>query len=234
MFYKINYNKFNGGNKYEFENKVIFFIGPNSPKNILSNLPDDVDYVICVSGNPKFSTDYFNLSKNHIIFTCLKPSSHHKDDLLNYVIDKGIKLRSNKLLYSSFLNGKQNCNNKCSKNITFTHDEIYKRIENELKKIKYSRAWASTGFYCLLDILFQDPKKVYINGVTWFHPKFNIYSDLTYNKSAKSILENGWPDNLNANFKEEYKYLKKNYLLKNNIVLDNNLKWILNNDNLLD
>lgn len=237
MNYKIKYNTFYGGNKYEFENKVIFFIGPNSPKNILSNLPDDVDYVICVSGNPGYSIDHYGLKKNNIIFSCLLPTDNHTIDKMKQVINKGIILRTNKKLFDVH-DGRKIFVNDLKNKITFTHPSIFENINKILKDIKYNRWWPSTGFFCLIDIFLQNPKKVYVNGITWFHPKFSYYdgndNDYMIKRELIQNLIDKWPDNLPHDLKEEYRYLKKNYLLKSNVILDDNIKWILNNDNILN
>ena len=244
--YNINYtNELNliGGFSYferqlSFDDKIILIIGPSSPKTILESFKDKkIDVIICVSNNPKDTVEFYNLPENSIIFTSFWTFEMHTDEILQNVKDKNIKFNTSKKLYNlhNFTLAER------FDNVSFIKSNIEDEIHNISSEIM-QKYILSTGYYALLSVMLQNPKKVYINGFTFYHPKFNIYSSDSYHdknyehvftkcdyECRKKKVQNHFKNESSNAYKAEWLILKP-YLEKDNIVLDKNLEWIIKND----
>ena len=222
MKYKILYG---GDNNINYNNKIVMVIGPGADKLIFNNLDNEIDYFVFISGEPLKTIEYFGLNNNNkiIIYNSMNKGNNCISlDLVKKIQDKNINLLTTKWFYNHM-----NCNFNFDiySKIYFTKSEIDNKIEKIKKDIKYSGNWFSTGFFCLLDVLLQNPKKLYIHGINHKYNKFyknNYYYEKQLNwKHEYNIIMH--------NFYEEFLYLKENFYNKDFVILNDELKWLINN-----
>ena len=226
MKYKILYG---GDNNINYNNKIVMVIGPGAEKEILNNVTDEIDYIVFISGEPLKTIDYFNLNdiksnKKIIIFNCFNKNNKCISlDTIKKIQDKNVNLLTMKWFYNHM-----NCNFNFDlySKIYFTKSEIDNKIEKIKNEIKYSGYWFSTGFFCLLDIFLQNPKKIYIHGINHKYNKF-YKNNYYYQTQNKDNWKNG--PMIMHNLYEEFLYLKENYYSKDFVILDDELKWLINN-----
>ena len=95
---------------------------------------------------------------------------------------------------------------------------------------KYLGCRPTTGLSCIIDILKMNPSKLYITGFTLFKDGHsNIYRKEATNMSNTELIYQFKTGKSTHNLYLMYQYMKQN-LLKDNIELDNELRYILNFD----
>ena len=76
-----------------FEGKKIFLIGPTSEKDILKNLSEDFDYIVCISNDPYKSCEFYNLPDGAIIYTSFFPHNQNTKKILSLMLILLYKMR---------------------------------------------------------------------------------------------------------------------------------------------
>ena len=218
MSYKIYYHI--GGSL--FLNKEIICIYPLAPKDVLKDFTDD-KIVVCVSNNPKYSVEYYNLPKNSIIYCSFYLHQNLTKDIFDFLKEREIKVicACGRINNVNLIGNFQNVNksiNLSNYDISIIYDDTINLIDSELKSVNYMYQ-PTTGFIMMMDVISQNPKKIYIFGYSFFIKKF------APKNSYKSIT-----DVVTHSFKKEFKILKK-YFEKDNVVKDDILKYVMDHEN---
>lgn len=218
MSYKIYYHI--GGSL--FLNKEIICIYPLAPKDVLKDFTDDKT-VVCVSNNPKYSVEYYNLPKNSIIYCSFYEHKNLTKEIFDFLKERKIKIicvcgRINNINLIANYHNLEKSINLSDYDIDIIKDTTINLIDKELKTVNY-KYQPSTGFIMLMDVILQHPSKIYIYGYSFFIPKFSIKNNY---KSVTDVATHS--------FKKEFKILKK-YLQKDNVVKDDILKYVMDHEN---
>jgi hypothetical protein len=217
MAYKIYYHI--GGLLYN--NKDIVCIYPLAPKDILKNFTSN-ELVVCVSNNPKYSVEYYNLPNNSIIYCSFYESKNLTKEVFDFLKEKQIKVicvcgRINNINLIGNFHNINNSFDLSGYDISIIDDDTINFIDSELRTANYMYQ-PSTGFTMLMDVISQNPKKIYIFGYSFFISKFSIKNNY---KSVTDITTHS--------FKKEFKILKK-HLQKENVIKDDMLNYVLTHE----
>jgi len=205
-----------------FNNKEIICIYPLAPKDVLKDYTSD-KIVVCVSNNPKYSVVYYNLPVNSIIYCSFYEKQNLPKEVFDFLKERKIKIVcacgkiNNRNLTPNFDNV-NNVINLSDYDVSIINNNLINFIDTELKNVNY-KYQPSTGFIMLMDVISQNPNKIYIYGYSFFVPKFSIKNNY---KSRIDVITHS--------FKKEFKILKK-YLEKENVIKDDMLNYVLDNEN---
>jgi len=220
MNYNINY--INGGSLYK--NKDIICIYPLAPKEVVNQFIDISNKIfVCVSNNPLYSVNYYNLPEESIIYCSFYEQENITKEILDELKSKKIKIICVcSTLNKRYLKGNYELLNKkidLSKydNISILSLITTDIINSELTKIDY-KYQPTTGFSMLMDVNHQNPNKIYIFGYSFFVPKFQI----TNNYKSKT-------DNVTHSFRKEFQILKP-YLMKENVIKDEMINYVIDHE----
>tara|TARA_X000000950_G_C13903206_1_gene655700 strand:+ start:1505 stop:2170 length:666 start_codon:yes stop_codon:yes gene_type:complete len=215
MKYKIDYNY--------LLNKEIICIYPLAEKDLLKNFGND-KVVVCVSNDPKYSVEYYNLPNGSIIYCSFyNIYKKLKVDVFDLLKEKKIKMicACSKINNINLIGNIHSVNknvNLSNYDVSIINDKAVNLIDLELKTVNY-RYQPTTGFIMMMDVISQCPKKIYIFGYSFF------IKNLVPKSNYKSIT-----DTVTHSYKKEYKILKK-YFEKDNVIKDDILNYVMLHEN---